>query len=52
MKILIELDKRLLVNYYKSLGYYDVNIVQILQKLKKEGNAELIYIIDEGKDIL
>ena len=23
---LVNLDKRLLTNYYKSLGYYDVNI--------------------------
>ena len=26
---LVELDKRLLSNYYKSLGYYDVKILQI-----------------------
>ena len=34
---LVQLDKRLLQNYYKSLGYYDVNIVSNSAELKKEG---------------
>ncbi len=46
---LVNLDKRLLVNYYKSLGYYDVNIVSNSAEIKKSGEIELIYIIDAGK---
>ena len=46
---LINLDKRLLTNYYKSLGYYDVKISSNLaQLLNNSANAELIYSIDEG----
>ncbi len=46
---LIELDKRLLINYYKSLGFYDVNIKSNIAELKETGDAELTYSIDEGK---
>ena len=46
---LIELDKRLLVNYYKSLGFYDINIKSNIAELKDTGDAELTYSIDEGK---
>ena len=46
---LIELDKRLLINYYKSLGFYDVNIKSNIAELKDTGDAELTYSIDEGK---
>ena len=45
---LVELDKRLLSNYYKSLGYYDVKITSNLAEINVENNAELIYSIDEG----
>ncbi len=46
---LIELDKRLLVNYYKSLGFYDINIKSNIAELKDTGDAELTYSIEEGK---
>jgi outer membrane protein insertion porin family len=46
---LVQLDKRLLQNYYKSLGYYDVNVVSNSAELKKEGGIELIYSIEAGK---
>ena len=45
---LVELDKRLLSNYYKSLGYYDVKITSNLAEINVKNNAELIYSIDEG----
>jgi outer membrane protein insertion porin family len=48
-KNLINLDTRLLTNYYKSLGFYDVKITSNLAKINQSGNAELIYSIDEGK---
>ena len=45
----VELDKRLLRNYYKSIGYYDVNISSNSAEIKKTGDVELIYSIDAGK---
>jgi len=47
-KNLVNLDTRLLLNYYKSLGFYDVKINSNLATINKSGNAELIYSIDEG----
>ena len=46
---LISLDIRLLTNYYKSLGYYNVQVNSNLAKIIKSGEAELIYSIDEGE---
>ncbi len=46
---LIELDKRLLINYYKSIGYYDIKVSSNIAQINKEGgNADLIYILEEG----
>ena len=46
---LINLDKRLLTNYYRSLGFYFVKVNSNLAQLDKEGEANLIYSIEEGK---
>ena len=46
---LINLDKRLLTNYYKSIGYYDVVINSNSVEIKKSGEVELTYSIDAGK---
>ena len=45
---LINLDKRLLTNYYKSIGFYDVKINSNLAKIINSEQAELIYSIEEG----
>ena len=45
---LINLDRRLLSNYYKSNGYYDVKISSNIAEISLEGKANLIYTIDEG----
>ena len=45
---LINLDKRLLLNYYKSLGYYDIKISSNIAEINNEGNADLVYSIEEG----
>ena len=45
---LIRLDVRLLTNYYKSLGFYDVKVKSNFAQINKSGNADLIYSIDEG----
>ena len=45
---LINLYLRLLTNYYKSLGFYDINVTSNLAQIDKSGNADLVYSIDEG----
>ena len=46
---LINMDKRLLENYYRSNGYYDVKIQSNSAQInKKDGDIELIYSIDAG----
>ena len=40
---------RLLENYYRSNGYYDVKIKSNSAEIKKSGNVELVYTIDAGK---
>ncbi len=45
---LVNLDIRLLTNYYKSIGYYDVIITSNSAELNKSGNIDLIYSIDAG----
>ena len=48
---LVQLDKRLLSNYYKSLGFYDIKISSNLAEISRKNTAELIYSIDEEIDI-
>ena len=45
---LINLDLRLLTNYYKSLGYYDVKITSNSAELTSDDNINLVYSIDAG----
>ena len=46
---LINLDKRLLENYYRSSGYYDVQISSQSAELKPESHeVEITYSIDAG----
>ena len=44
----IELDKRLLLNYYKSIGYYDVQILSSSAEISKENETNLTYTINAG----
>ncbi len=44
----IELDKRLLTNYYKSIGYYDVKVLSEIVELQDNFKAEITYNIDAG----
>ena len=46
---LIQLDKRLLTNYYRSLGFYDIAVSSNIAEIDKTGNANLTFSIDEGK---
>ena len=46
----IELDIRLLTNYYKSIGYYDVQILSNSSEIDSNNNSSnLIYTINAGK---
>ena len=38
-----------MINYYKSLGFYDINIKSNIAELKDTGDAELTYSVEEGK---
>ena len=46
---LVNLDVRLITNYYKSVGFYDVKVSSNLAKINFSGEAQLVYSIDEGK---
>tara|TARA_B100000900_G_scaffold408235_1_gene422183 strand:- start:276 stop:2519 length:2244 start_codon:yes stop_codon:yes gene_type:complete len=46
---LINLDKRLLTNYFKNNGYYNVKIENSFVEFDKESNFNLIYNILPGK---
>ena len=45
---LVDLDLRLLKNYYKSLGYYDVEITSNSAELNQNKNIDLVYSINAG----
>ncbi len=44
----IELDKRLLTNYYKSVGYYDVKVLSEIVELKDKYKSEVTFNINAG----
>jgi outer membrane protein insertion porin family len=44
----IELDKRLLVNYYKSLGYYDIQVLSNSAEIGQNNSTSLVYTINAG----
>ena len=44
----IDLDKRLLTNYYKSIGYYDVRIISSNAEINEKNETELTYSISSG----
>jgi len=45
----INLDKRLITNYYKNLGYFNVKVLSSFAEFDKKGNFNLVYNIDAGK---
>ncbi len=44
----IQLDKRLLVNYYKSIGYYDVQVLSSNAEIDESNRTSLTFNIDAG----
>jgi outer membrane protein insertion porin family len=45
----IELDKRLLKNYFLGLGYYNVQVLSSSVELKNESNVELTFSVNAGQ---
>ena len=45
---IIDLDKRLLENFYKNLGYYKVKVINSFAEFNEEGFFKLIFNIDAG----
>jgi len=45
----IELDKRLLKNYFLGLGYYNVEVLSSSVELKDKSNVELTFSINAGQ---
>ena len=45
----IELDKRLLENFYKNQGYYKINILNSFAELTEEDSFKLIFNIEAGE---
>ncbi len=46
---IIELDKRLLTNYYRNLGYHKVKVLNSFAELKQNDSFKIVYNIDAGK---
>lgn len=46
---LINLDKRLLTNYYKNNGYYNIKVQNSFVELDQNGSFNLIYNLDAGQ---
>jgi outer membrane protein insertion porin family len=44
----IDLDKRLITNYYKNLGFYNVEVKNVFAELDKLGDFNLVYNINAG----
>jgi outer membrane protein insertion porin family len=44
----IELDKNLLINYYKSIGYYDVQVLSSNAEVSESNATSLTYTINAG----
>jgi len=45
----IELDKRLLKNYFLGLGYYNIEVLSSSVELKNESNVELTFSVNAGQ---
>ena len=46
---LINLDKRLLTNYYKNNGYYNIKVQNSFVELDQNGSFNLIYNVEAGQ---
>ena len=44
----IDLDKRLIENYYRNIGFYKVKVLNSYAELNKNGDFNLIFNVDAG----
>ena len=44
----IELDKRLITNYYKSIGFYDIQVLSSNAEITKNNDTILTYTVNAG----
>ena len=49
---LVKFDKKLLINYYKNNGYYNVNVNSSFAKMLNENEFELIFNIEANSKVL
>ena len=49
-KKIIDLDKRLLENYYKNRGFYNVKVLNSFAELNDEGSFKLVFNINAGEE--
>jgi|TARA_B110000444_G_scaffold253093_1_gene283383 outer membrane protein insertion porin family len=45
----VNLDKRLIENYYKNLGYYNIEVLSSFVELNKNGHFNLTYNVNAGE---
>tara|TARA_B100001057_G_scaffold70085_1_gene64007 strand:+ start:328 stop:2577 length:2250 start_codon:yes stop_codon:yes gene_type:complete len=48
-KKIIDLDKRLLENYYRNKGYYNIKVLNSFAELNEGGSFKLVFNIDAGE---
>ena len=46
---LMNLDKRLLTNYYKSIGFYDIKVNSNVARINELGGVDIVYSVEEGQ---
>ena len=46
---IVDLDTRLLENYYKNEGFYDVEVLNSFAELNDQGSFKLVFNIDAGQ---
>ena len=49
-KKIVDLDKRLLENYYRNRGFYNVKVLNSFAELNEEGSFKLVFNIDAGEE--
>jgi len=46
---LMNLDKRLITNYYKSIGFYNIKVNSNVARINELGGVDVIYSVEEGQ---
>ena len=46
---LMNLDKRLITNYYKSIGFYNIKVNSNVARINELGGVDIVYSVEEGQ---